>query len=30
MRIVERWLDLPGSTRELLSRHRWDFAFAEP
>ena len=26
MRIVERWLDLPGSTRELLSRHRWDFA----
>jgi len=26
MRIIERWLDLPGSTRELLSRHRWDFA----
>jgi len=26
MRIVERWLDLPGSTRELLSRQRWDFA----
>ena len=26
MRIVESWLNLPGSTRELLSRHRWDFA----
>jgi phosphohistidine swiveling domain-containing protein len=26
MRLIERWLDLPGSTRELLSRHRWDFA----
>ncbi len=26
MRVIERWLDLPGSTRELLRRHRWDFA----
>lgn len=26
MRVVERWLDLPDATRELLSRRRWDFA----
>ncbi|HKV08008.1 MAG TPA: hypothetical protein VJ725_07730, partial [Thermoanaerobaculia bacterium] len=26
MRIVERWLDLPGPVRELLTGCRWDFA----
>ena len=30
MRIVERWLDLPGSTRELLEPPPLGFRVAEP
>lgn len=26
MRVIERWLDLPASVRELFRRCRWDFA----